>query len=363
MYLWKTDAQSATAQGRFLADENSDAARKAAEGHGLSSCRIGVVISDDCSSSDVAKVLARTCEHFGTERGPENKVGKVSITIIAARSGFVLRENASLPVWCEGIGDVDPLRFHYFVVPKSGNATMEPRPEIVEWLARAGARGKIVLLSLEADTARVSEAEVQPDSRADSRADAQGNSAANLHANSPVTSQTKGEVPHVSAAREEDRCEGGQEQAIAATENASAGESGHAGDTAQAGSVFDKATPSERIKATVEWLNENYGSRISISNMAERALMSERNFLRRFRAEIGHTPHEYLSQIRLESARQLLVTTALPVDKIARHCGLFNGDHLRKHFLKRFGMSPAEYRTTRFNALHSLGRTRIDPDR
>jgi transcriptional regulator GlxA family with amidase domain len=47
------------------------------------------------------------------------------------------------------------------------------------------------------------------------------------------------------------------------------------------------------------------------------------------------------------------MTTALPVDKIARHCGLFNGDHLRKHFVKQFGMSPVEYRTARFKALQS----------
>lgn len=334
MYLWKTDAQSATAQGRFQADENSEAARKAAARDSQSGCRIGVVISDDCSPSDVAKVLAHTCEHFGTGRGSERNVGKFSITIVAARSGFMLRENACLPVWCEAICDVDPLQFHYFVVPKSGKGTMEPRPEIVEWLARAGASGKIVLLSLEADAVHVSE----PDALAYPRADVP--------------------APQASAAREEERSESEQDDAIANR----AGEAERACDTSQAGSVSEKLTPSERIKATVAWLNENYGSRVSISDMAERALMSERNFLRRFRAEMGHTPHEYLSQIRLESARQLLVTTALPVDKIARHCGLFNGDHLRKHFLKRFGMSPAEYRTARFNALHALGSTEADAD-
>ncbi|MGN6648682.1 helix-turn-helix domain-containing protein [Trinickia sp.] len=340
MYLWKTDAQSATSQGRFVADGNSQAARKAAAADSLSNCRIGVVISDDCSSSDVAKVLARTCDHFGAERGPANKVGKFSITIIAGRTGFVLRENACLPVWCEAICDVDPLQFHYFVVPKSGKGTMDPRPEVVEWLARAGASGKIIVLSLEADAAQESKSEALADP------------------------QAKPQAPEAGVVREADQSESEEEE----TSADSAGEVTRSSDASQAGSVFDKPAPSERIKATVAWLNENYGSRVSISNMAEHALMSERNFLRRFRAEMGHTPHEYLSQVRLESARQLLVTTALPVDKIARHCGLFNGDHLRKHFLKRFGMSPAEYRAARFNALHALGSAganadpELDPD-
>jgi AraC-like DNA-binding protein len=324
MYLWNTDAQSATPRGRSVGGENWDAARKSAAGDSQHSCRIGVVISDDCSSGDVAKVLARTCEHFDTERGREKKIGKFSITIIAARSGFVFRENASLPVWCEAICDVDPLRFHYFVVPKSGKGTVEPRREIVEWLARVGASGKIIVLPLDADT---------PTSEPGALADPQAPDA------------------YVADASEENRSERAQEEASAKGQS----ETGRPSDISQASGAFEKPTPSERIKETVAWLNKNYGSRVSISNMAEHALMSERNFLRRFRAEMGHTPHEYLSQIRLESARQLLVSTALPVDKIARHCGLFNGDHLRKHFLKRFGMSPAEYRTARFNELHVLG--------
>lgn len=325
MYLWKTNAQPATSQGRFPAEENSKEASKVPIEGSQSNCRIGVVISDDCSPSDVARVLAHTCEHFGTEYGPGNKVGKFSVTMIAARSGFIFRENASLPVWCEAICDVDPLQFHYFVVPKSGKGTVEPRPEIVAWLTRAGASGKIVLLSLEADSARA---------------------------------RAEGPVSDASVAREADRRESGRDETVAARLHEA--QRGYEG--SQVSTVLEKPTPSERIKATVEWLNENYGGRISIANMAEYALMSERNFLRRFRAEIGHTPHEYLSQIRLESARQLLLSTALPVDKIARHCGLFNGDHLRKHFLKRFGMSPAEYRTARFTALHALGGADADRD-
>ncbi len=321
MYLWKSDAQSTAPQRRFLADETLDAARQAAARESQSGCRIGVVIGDDYSSSDVVQVLARTCEHFGTQRGPDTHVGKFSITIIAARSGFVLRENACLPVWCEAIRDVDPLRFHYFVVPKSGHGASEPSPEIVEWLARAGASGKMIVLSPEVGAARASEP------------------------------QAAAQVSSASVAPEHHASESAQDETIAN----GAAEAARAGDPSQASCVLEKTTPSERIRATVAWLNENYGTRISISDMAERALMSERNFLRRFRAEMGHTPHEYLSQIRLESARQLLVTTALPVDKIARHCGLFNGDHLRKHFLKRFSMSPAEYRTAHFHALHTLG--------
>jgi len=101
---------------------------------------------------------------------------------------------------------------------------------------------------------------------------------------------------------------------------------------------------SERIEAAVLWIKGNHAGPVSISELARRVSMSERNFLRRFKAEIGQTPHEYLARVRLENAQLLLVQTDLPIDKIARRCGLLNGDHLRKYFLKYLSVTPIEYR-------------------
>lgn len=338
MHLYKAGGLRATAKGQYSPDHEPESMREGAAARAGVGCRIGVVISDDCSSSDVARVLARTCERFGSDHGRAGHAGAISITIIAGRSGFVLRENACLPVWCEAICDVDPLDFNYFVVPKSGSGPLEPRPEIVAWLSRAGEEAKIIRLPLDADAAKGDEptqswhpapgAQVKHDSD---------------------TSRAHRDDVQASEAREANAAQGTD----AAVDAQAVGD-------ARAVSSLDKPAPSERIKATVEWINENYGARISISSMAEHALMSERNFLRRFRAEMGRTPHDYLSAIRLQSACQLLVTTALPVDKIARHCGLFNGDHLRKHFVRHFGMSPVEYRSARFKALQS--RSQLDAD-
>ncbi|MBK5066308.1 helix-turn-helix domain-containing protein [Burkholderia sp. R-70199] len=60
--------------------------------------------------------------------------------------------------------------------------------------------------------------------------------------------------------------------------------------------------------------------------------MSERNFLRRFRTEMGLSPSDYLLKIRLDMSCRLLVESNLPVDKIARRCGLGNGRQLSKLF-------------------------------
>jgi transcriptional regulator GlxA family with amidase domain len=100
----------------------------------------------------------------------------------------------------------------------------------------------------------------------------------------------------------------------------------------------------QKIDAAARWLRENYVKPISITDAARVAAMSERNFLRRFKAQIGLTPSEYLLRARLDASCMLLAATDLPVDKIARRCGAGSGDGLAKIFRKRLSISPTEYR-------------------
>ncbi|MDR5834665.1 helix-turn-helix domain-containing protein [Caballeronia sp. LZ034LL] len=100
----------------------------------------------------------------------------------------------------------------------------------------------------------------------------------------------------------------------------------------------------QKIDAAARWIRENYVRPISIADAARVAAMSERNFLRRFKAQIGLTPSEYLLRARLDASCMLLAGTDLPVDKIARRCGAGSGDGLAKIFRKRLSISPTEYR-------------------
>jgi transcriptional regulator GlxA family with amidase domain len=100
----------------------------------------------------------------------------------------------------------------------------------------------------------------------------------------------------------------------------------------------------QKIDAAARWIRENYVRPISIADAARVAAMSERNFLRRFKAQIGLTPSEYLLRARLDASCMLLAATDLPIDKIARRCGAGSGDGLAKIFRKRLSISPTEYR-------------------
>jgi transcriptional regulator GlxA family with amidase domain len=108
---------------------------------------------------------------------------------------------------------------------------------------------------------------------------------------------------------------------------------------------LDEGGSREKINAAARWMRENYGRPISVAKAAHVAAMSERSFLRRFKSQMGLTPSEYLLRARLDASCMLLVATDLPVDKIARRCGVSSGDGLAKIFRKRLSVSPTEYRT------------------
>jgi transcriptional regulator GlxA family with amidase domain len=103
---------------------------------------------------------------------------------------------------------------------------------------------------------------------------------------------------------------------------------------------------SDRIQAAAEWLGAHSDQPISIADAARVAMMSERNFLRHFSAEIGLSPSDYLLKVRLDMSCRLLVETDLPVDKIARRCGISNGGQLSKLFRTYLATTPTTYRAS-----------------
>lgn len=122
---------------------------------------------------------------------------------------------------------------------------------------------------------------------------------------------------------------------------------GSGGDISLAGGASGKMydmTLAEKARASARWIVQNCAKPISVVDAARMSSMSERNFLRLFKREIGVTPSKYLLRARLELTCKLLESSDLPVDKIARRTGLSNGERLSKLLRKEFSMSPTEYR-------------------
>ncbi len=74
--------------------------------------------------------------------------------------------------------------------------------------------------------------------------------------------------------------------------------------------------------------------------------MSVRTFTRRFREEVGVSPGQWLTQQRVERARQLLESTDLSIDQVARDAGFGTATSLRQHLQSALGVPPSAYRRT-----------------
>ncbi|MFJ6466476.1 GlxA family transcriptional regulator [Streptomyces sp. NPDC091387] len=85
---------------------------------------------------------------------------------------------------------------------------------------------------------------------------------------------------------------------------------------------------------------------ILLRDMAQQESMSVRTFTRRFREEVGISPVQWLTQQRVERARQLLESTDLSIDQVARDAGFGTPTSLRQHLQATLGVSPTMYRRT-----------------
>jgi transcriptional regulator GlxA family with amidase domain len=110
---------------------------------------------------------------------------------------------------------------------------------------------------------------------------------------------------------------------------------------------------SEKIRNSARWLEMNGERAIKIDEAAKVVAMSPRNFLRRFKMEMGVTPSDYLLFVRLDMCCRSLAESNLPVDKVARRCGIGSGGRLSKLFRRYLGTSPTEYRSLKRRPLVS----------
>ena len=93
-----------------------------------------------------------------------------------------------------------------------------------------------------------------------------------------------------------------------------------------------------------QWIADHPDADLSVAAMAARAGMSERNFARCFKDEIGTSPGRYVEASRVEVARRLLEETDESVAAIATSCGFGTPETLRRVFMRALHIGPTEYR-------------------
>ncbi len=112
---------------------------------------------------------------------------------------------------------------------------------------------------------------------------------------------------------------------------------------------IERLVPGPRMHTTGNaraWALERLDQPLSLRELAARESMSVRTFTRRFREETGLSPQRWLTQQRIDRARQLLEDSDLPVDRVAEAAGFGTAASMRQHLSAALGVSPSAYRRT-----------------
>jgi AraC family transcriptional regulator, transcriptional activator FtrA len=109
----------------------------------------------------------------------------------------------------------------------------------------------------------------------------------------------------------------------------------------------ERAVPDARaagLERTRGWMLEELARPLTVAELAAHAQMSRRTFIRRFRAETGTSPLQWVLHQRVLRAQHLLETTSESLERIAGMCGFGSAVVLRQHFRRVVGTTPLAYR-------------------
>jgi AraC-like DNA-binding protein/mannose-6-phosphate isomerase-like protein (cupin superfamily) len=103
-------------------------------------------------------------------------------------------------------------------------------------------------------------------------------------------------------------------------------------------------TYSPPIMKVMDWLREHLDENVSVSDMADLAGLSTSYFRRWFHREVGSSPSDYVTQLRIERSKQLLTETDRSVTEIAMELGYNTSAYFTAVFHRETGTTPTEFR-------------------
>ena len=106
------------------------------------------------------------------------------------------------------------------------------------------------------------------------------------------------------------------------------------------------ALEDRRLAHTLEQMLDDPGRRFTLELLADEAGMSRSAFAEHFKGAFGRSPMDFLKELRMQRAAQLLQTTTRPIKSIADLVGFESRSHFSRSFSDFFGASPAEFRNT-----------------
>jgi AraC family transcriptional regulator len=107
-----------------------------------------------------------------------------------------------------------------------------------------------------------------------------------------------------------------------------------------------QASHPRAVSEALRFIHENYSSELSLNEIAKAVNLSPFHVARLFKQSLGVSPHQYLIQLRVDSARSLLSAGSgeRSLAEIASAVGFADQSHLTRHFKRLVGVTPRQFR-------------------
>lgn len=109
-----------------------------------------------------------------------------------------------------------------------------------------------------------------------------------------------------------------------------------------------KGHDDQTIQKAQQYIENNFGEKISVDHLAEMFAISRRNFVRRFKKATSNAPLEYIQRVKIEAAKKSLESSKENISEVMYSVGYNDNKAFRNIFRKYTGLSPLEYRN-RYN--------------
>ena len=97
------------------------------------------------------------------------------------------------------------------------------------------------------------------------------------------------------------------------------------------------------INKAINYIYNNYKDDLSIDEISTEIGFSKFHFIRKFKEVIGIPPKQFITELRVKKAKELLTTTNFTISEIAAQCGFISSKNMNYSFEKIYGIGPREY--------------------
>lgn len=108
-----------------------------------------------------------------------------------------------------------------------------------------------------------------------------------------------------------------------------------------------EATARNKIQLAIRYIQEHFSENITVNDLAERYNMSPNYFSSMFKKETNRSPVNFITELRMKKAMELLEHSTMSVVDIAKKVGYDEGQYFFRVFKKHTGMTPLNYREGR----------------